>query len=249
MGGFRIGQIAGIPIRLHWSLLLFGAFVALSSGGGVLGALLSGVLLFGSIVLHELGHAMVARGYGIQTRDIVLTPIGGIARIEGMPRSGRAEVAIAIAGPIVSLAIAGLAASALWLLPVKGIAVGLLSTLMWTNAMLGLFNLIPAFPMDGGRVLRGALSHRIGLSRATDIAANVGRVAAIVMGVFGLATGNVSLALVAVFVWMAGGRERAMVKAEQQPRAWDVFGRPIEVEMVERPTRPILRRPVVVYRY
>ena len=247
-GGFRIGEIAGIPIRLHWSLLLFGAFVAFTSGGGALGALLSALLLFGSIVLHELGHALVARGYGIATRDIVLTPIGGIARIEGMPRSGRAEVAIALAGPIVSLAIAGLSFGALSLLPMKGIAVGLLSTLGWTNGMLGLFNLIPAFPLDGGRVLRGALASRVGLVRATEVAASVGRVAAIAMGLVGLAVGNPSLVLVAVFVWMAGGRERAMVRAERQPRAWDVFGRPVEVEWVE-PVRPVARRPFVVYRY
>ena len=247
-GGFRIGEIAGIPIRLHWSLLLFGAFVAFTSGGGALGALLSALLLFGSIVLHELGHALVARGYGIATRDIVLTPIGGIARIEGMPRSGRAEVAIALAGPIVSLAIAGLSFGALSLLPMKGIAVGLLSTLGWTNGMLGLFNLIPAFPLDGGRVLRGALASRVGLVRATEVAASVGRVAAIAMGLVGLAVGNPSLVLVAVFVWMAGGRERAMVMAERQPRAWDVLGRPVEVELVE-PIRPAPRRPLVVYRY
>lgn len=130
-GAFRVGQIAGIPIRLHWSLLLFVGFIALTSGGGVLGALLGGVLLFASIVLHELGHALVARGYGIRTHDIVLTPIGGVARIEGMPKNGRAEMLIALAGPIVSLVIAGLATGALWLLPVKGVIASLLGTLAW----------------------------------------------------------------------------------------------------------------------
>jgi Zn-dependent protease len=254
MGGWRIGEVAGIPVRLHWSLLLLGAWIGFTAGGGALGALIGAVLLFASIVAHEVGHALVARAYGIQTRDIVLTPIGGVARLDGMPAKGRAEVAIAIAGPAVSLAIAGLSFAALTFLPVHGLAASVLGSLVWSNGMLGVFNLIPAFPMDGGRVLRGVLAERIGMARATDVAAGIGRAAAIAMGLFGLFGGNTSLVLIAVFVWITSGRERAMAHEHElrarQPEAWDARGRPIEVELVDPWAPRVLRRPVVVrYRY
>lgn len=264
-GSWSIGRVAGIPVRLHWSLLAIAAFVVVTQGLGAVGSVLGAVLLFASIVVHELAHALTARLYGVRTRDIVLTPIGGIARLEGMA-TGMGEVAIALAGPIASLALAAGAFGVVWLLPLKGLALSIVTTLAWSNAMLGLFNLIPAFPMDGGRVLRGLLASRIGLSPATRLAATVGRVAAVLMGIGGLATGNVSLALIAVYVWMASGRERDAVLREEreaswedwsryvaprrgvgarsgwlddarrEPRAWDAQGRPIHVELVD--TRP-----------
>ena len=247
-GAWSIGRVAGIPVRLHWSLLALGAFVGLTQGQGALGTLLGAAILFASVVAHEVAHALTARTFGIETRDIVHTPFGGIARLEGMPASGRAEVAIALAGPIASLALAATAFGATWLLAPAGLAGSVLATLAWSNAMLGLFNLVPAFPLDGGRVLRGVLHERIGLRRATDVAASVGRVAAVAMGIVGLFSASVSLVLIAVFVWTASGRERAAVDArdrwERLPRAWDAYGRAIPVELV--PAAWPTRRPVVV---
>jgi len=261
-GSWSIGRVAGIPVRLHWSLLAIAAFVVLTQGLGAVGSVLGAVLLFASIVVHELAHALTARLYGVRTRDIVLTPIGGIARLEGMA-TGLGEVAIALAGPIASLALAAGAFGLVWLLPLKGLALSIATTLAWSNAMLGVFNLLPAFPMDGGRVLRGLLSSRIGLSPATQLAARIGRGVAVLMGIGGLVTGNVSLALIAVYVWMASGRERDAVLREEreaswqdwsryvaprrgvgarsiwlddarrEPRAWDAQGRPIHVELVD----------------
>jgi Zn-dependent protease len=249
MGGWNVGRVFGIPVRLHWSLLLLGAFIGFTYGQGALGALLGAALLFASVVAHEVAHALVARGYGIETRDIVLTPIGGIARLEGMPESGRAEAVIALAGPAMSLALAGLAWSASLFVP-GGFGASLLASLAWTNGMLGVFNLIPAFPMDGGRVLRGALQERIGVRAATSLAANVGRVAAIAMCLFGLFTGSWSLVFIALFVWSAGSRERAMVEEREawarRPQAWDAWNRPIEVEMIPSPWEQ--RRRVVIHR-
>lgn len=247
----KIGRVAGIPVRVHWTLFALLAVVGLLTGSGILGILAGAVILFGSVVAHELGHALVARGYGIHTRDIVLTPLGGIARLEGMAATGRAEVAIALAGPAVSLALAGLAGLGVLSLTPTGLAASALDTLLWANVMLGAFNLVPAFPMDGGRVLRGLLHERIGLSRATRIAAALGRVIAIAMGLVGLFTQSWSLVLIAVFVWIAGGRERdAVVDREaharrwaSMPRAWDEHGRPLRIELLDRaPRRPIVIR-------
>jgi Zn-dependent protease len=257
-GAWSIGRVFGIPVRVHWTLLVLGVLVGLTEGAGALGTILSATLLFASVVVHEVAHALVARAHGIATRDIVLTPIGGVARLEDMPRSGRAEVLIALAGPAASLLLSAAAFAALALTGKVVLGASLLSTLAWSNAMLGLFNLLPAFPMDGGRVLRGALNERIGLVRATNAAARIGRVAAVVLGLVGLFTTNVSLVLIAFFVWSASGRERAQVEAEaawaRLPRAWDAHGRPIEVELVPhpfdhvrraRPSRPVTLRWVV----
>jgi Zn-dependent protease len=238
---WSVGRVAGIPVRVHWTLVALLGVVALASGAGALGMLASAVLLFGSVVAHELAHALVARGFGIRTHDIVLSPLGGVARLDGTPASGRAEVLIALAGPAMSLAIAGAAWLALGFAPAA--AAGVLGTLVWANAMLGVFNLVPAFPMDGGRVLRGLLHERIGPARATEIAAGLGRAVAIAMGLVGLFAANVSLVLIAMFVWIASGRERAFARALEarrraeaaMPRAWDAFGREIPVELVDRP--------------
>jgi Zn-dependent protease len=252
---WKIGRVAGIPVRVHWTLVALLAVVGVITGAGALGVLAGAALLFASIVAHELAHALVARAYGVRTRDIVLTPLGGVARLEGMGPSGRAEVAIALAGPAASLAIAALAWTAMAILSPAGLAASALDTLVWANAMLGVFNLVPAFPMDGGRVLRGLLHERIGLERATRIATALGRAVAIAMALVGLFTQSWSLVLVAVFVWIAGGRERDAVAAHEAerrawaraPRAWDEHGRPIHVELLdEQRGRPLPRRPVVI---
>ena len=163
---WKIGTVFGIPVRLHFTMLLLPllTFGQMPTEGpfGVIAWLVLVILLFGSILLHELGHALTARRYGVRTEDIILTPIGGMARITSLPKTPREEIVIAVAGPLVSLLIAGLAflvsipltIVALLPLPIYE-ALGLLT---WINTMLGLFNLIPALPMDGGRILRGYLA-------------------------------------------------------------------------------------------
>ena len=221
---WKLGNLAGIGVHLHWTFFLlpaYVAFVALAGGGG-LGAAATGVLLvcavFGCVVLHELGHALMARRFGIGTHDITLLPIGGVARLERIPEKPSQEIAVALAGPAVNVAIA----AALWLvlavlgtmsvwIPAALFGGSLLAQLLWINIALVVFNMIPAFPMDGGRVLRAALATRMPRVRATRIAATVAQVFAVVFGVMGL-FGNPMLILIAVFVFMAARSEAAYVE-------------------------------------
>jgi len=207
---WRIGKIAGIDAHVHASFLLLVAWAAYSAyaGAGTGLAVLLGVAfllaVFGSVLLHEVGHALVARRFGIRTRQILLLPIGGVAQLEGEPKTPRQELLIALAGPAVNLAIAANLA--------VGIAVGMLpaaffGSVLVANLSLAVFNLIPAFPMDGGRVFRALLATRLGEIRATRIAVTVGKIAAVGFGVVGLFT-NLLLTLVAVFVWFAADAEQ-----------------------------------------
>lgn len=257
-GAWSFGRVAGIPVRVHWTLVALVVVFGLVQGAGALVAIGGAALLFASVVAHEVAHALVARGFGIQTRDIVLTPIGGVARLEGSPETGRAEVAIALAGPAMSLALAAGA----WLVggfAAQGsVAALVLGSLFQSNLMLGLFNLVPAFPMDGGRVLRGVLQERLGLRVATNVATSLGRGIAVAMGLAGIVWSWPSLVLVAVFVWLAGGRERAAAEVEADERelfrphrafgvmAWDEHGRPISAEVVAPRRAPAMRRVVFV---
>jgi Zn-dependent protease len=219
---FRIGTIAGVSLRVHLTFPLFLAWMAISQGlltGQVARALATVALLlsvFGCVVLHELGHAMAARRYGIRTRDIVLLPIGGVARLERMPERPLQEIVVAVAGPAVNVAIVSL----LWLLrrgaPLSldpGNLGGPLETLMWINVGMIVFNLIPAFPMDGGRVLRALLALRMPYARATRTAATIGQGIALLFGLAGLYTNYHMLMFVALFVFLAAGEEAAMVAA------------------------------------
>ncbi|MCC6526434.1 MAG: site-2 protease family protein [Polyangiaceae bacterium] len=233
----RLGKLFGIPVRVHWSMLLLVLF--LSWGGGVIGvvgSLVAIALLFASVVAHELAHALAARRYGIGTAEILLMPIGGVAKIEREPARGRHEVVIALAGPAMSLLLAGLAG--LLALATAGVPIvhALAATLASANLMLGLFNLLPAFPMDGGRVLRGALRERRGLLAATRVAAKVGRIVAVPMAVAGLALGSFSLVLVAGFVWLAGRSEERVVEARaawQQEVPFEAAARHEPLEAVD----------------
>lgn len=221
-GTWKLGRFAGVDAFVHWSFGLLVAWAAWSawSGAGTLLAVALGVAfllaVFGSVLLHELGHALVARRYGVRTQHIVLTPIGGIASLENMPSAPRAELAIALAGPAVNLAIA----AGLALLGAMGFSFGfgLLGALMWANITLALFNLIPAFPMDGGRALRAFLATRMGKRNATGIAVTLGKAVAIAMGLVGFFT-NPMLVLVAVFVWFAGSAEARQVGYDDR-RSW-----------------------------
>jgi Zn-dependent protease/CBS domain-containing protein len=232
---FQIGKIIGIPIRIDISLLLILALftwvfgtsdysiygfvlgfkdVPISLVGQlILGAVLS-VLFFICVLLHELGHSYVTQRYGYKINGITLFIFGGVSQIEEMPREPRMELKIAVVGPLVSLLLGSIfyvlyllfASLGGSLIPQIGFVIS--GTLAFYNVTLGLFNLIPAFPIDGGRVLRAALARTIDYGRATRIAANVGKVLAIGMAVFGfLYYFNIWLILIAVFVYIGASQE------------------------------------------
>ena len=219
---FSVGSMLGVPIRVHASFLLLFVWIGTISsrdGEGFLNGVVFLVLLFGCVVLHELGHATMARRYGVVTHEIVLYPIGGVARLARIP-AGKAEVLIALAGPAVNLVLAILILAGLKVVgmrsplsPEELVARSPLgSQLFWTNVWLLGFNLIPAFPMDGGRVLRGALSIRFGQHRATAIAARVGQGMAILLALAAFVLFepvNPVLVLIAVFVFFGAGQEAA----------------------------------------
>lgn len=226
---WRVGSITGIGLYIHATFLLLLAWVGIGEyqSSGSAGAALSGVLfvlaVFATVVLHELGHALAARRYGIKTRDITLLPIGGVARLERMPRDPRQELVVALAGPAVNVAIA--AVLFLWLrftggMPafVESASLGegflertFVARLLAVNMWLVIFNLIPAFPMDGGRVLRAILATRNrDYAQATERAARVGKFFALVFGIVGLfVVENPMLVFVALFVWLGAAGEAA----------------------------------------
>jgi len=223
---WKITRVAGIDIYVHATFFILIAWIALSywQVEGTLAAVISGVAfilaLFACVVLHELGHALTARRYGIRTRDIILLPIGGVASLEKMPDDPKQEIAVALAGPAVNLVIA----SAIWvwlsisqsleqpLAPIDDLSLTggiFLQRLMLINVVLAIFNLLPAFPMDGGRVLRAALSMRMGRNRATQTAAKVGQGLALWLGFLGLLY-NPFLLFIALFVWIGAAAEAGM---------------------------------------
>jgi stage IV sporulation protein FB len=229
---FRIARIWGIEVRVHVTFLLllaFFAFGAYQHGGG--GAALKTtafiLLLFLCVLLHEFGHALAAARYGIKTPDITLLPIGGVARLQRMPDRPVQELVVAIAGPLVNVAIAaGLFLGGLGrslggldqLADVRTPASDLLGSLLRINVALVLFNLIPAFPMDGGRVLRALLAMRMNYAKATRVAATVGQVLAFGFAFWGLSVGNVMLVLIAVFVYFGAGQEAAAAQMRDLAR-------------------------------
>lgn len=223
-GSLKLGRFLGIDVHVHFTFLLLLAAVAgarLLAGEGS-GAVVNELAFLGSlflcVLLHEFGHALAARRYGIPTRDITLLPIGGVARLERTPSRPAHELVVALAGPAVNLVIA---AGLLLGLSLGGHPVltgltspgagGMIDRLFAANLFLVAFNLIPAFPMDGGRVLRALLALRLGAVRATAIAAGLGRGIAVVFGLLGL-FGNPMLLLIAVFVWFGAAQEAAAVE-------------------------------------
>lgn len=203
----------GIPVRLHWSF--FGLVAGLIGYGwyiaGSLGAVAVGILsvgLFTSVVLHELGHALAARRYGIGTAHITLYPFGGVAAIERMPEEPDQEMVIALAGPAVNFVLAALGGW-VWLGTEHGLVLGFVIT----NIGMGLFNLLPAFPMDGGRVLRALLARRMGWMPASRLAVKIGRVFAWVFLGLGLYLWHPSLLLVGAFLHVALNAEHARLVA------------------------------------
>ncbi len=222
-GGFalswslKIAEIAGTSLRIHFTFFLLliwaGAAAWPQGAGAAVDAVLFVALVFLCVTLHEFGHVFAARRYGIRTPDITLLPIGGVASLERMPERPREELIVAIAGPLVNVVIAG----ALYALlgarfdltqmgDVQAATMSLAGRLAAVNVMLVLFNLIPAFPLDGGRMLRAVLAMRLPRARATVVAARVGQVFAIGLAVLGLLY-NPFLALVAAFIFFVGEGE------------------------------------------
>lgn len=199
---WRLGNVFGFPVEIHVSFLLLLAFVFLAYGG--LGGLLITAIAFGCVLLHELGHAVVARQRNVHVSSIELSFFGGAAKMVNMPRTANDEIAIAAAGPAVSLMLGGAGFG-------LGVVLGspLLMTIGWINVVIAAFNMIPALPMDGGRLLRAALSKRMDFVRATDISARIAHGAAIAFGVFGLVFGWYQLMILAPFLWMMANQERA----------------------------------------
>ncbi|HEY3935730.1 MAG TPA: site-2 protease family protein [Gemmatimonadales bacterium] len=219
---FRIFQVGETRVLIHFTFVLLVAWYAWSgwksagpSGAAEQTAFI--LLLFLSVLLHEFGHILAARRYGIHTPEILLSPIGGIARLASLPTKPMQELAVALAGPAVTLAIVIVGLLAFWASGDGGLFFldlshgALWPTVIATNAALLIFNLLPAFPMDGGRVLRALVATRLGALRATRIAARVGQCLAVVFIFFGL-RGNFILLLVGLFVFTAAQAELRMAE-------------------------------------
>ncbi|MFC3615977.1 site-2 protease family protein [Lutimaribacter marinistellae] len=215
---FSLGRLFGSELRIHvtfFLLLAWVGFASYSEGGpdAALNNVLFVCALFACVVAHEFGHALVARRYGIKTPDITLLPIGGLARLERMPENPLHEIAVALAGPAVNVVIwavliaLGARTSTDALIALDGTGAGFLGRLALVNLFLAVFNLIPAFPMDGGRVFRAVLCLRMDRVKATRYAAYAGQAVAVVLGFLGLTGGNPVLVLVAVFVFVAANAE------------------------------------------
>lgn len=220
----NLGSFAGIRVYVHWTFVLLLGWILFSHLGqghdwaqawaGV-GFILA---LFGCVLLHEFGHALTAKHYGIRTQNITLLPIGGIARLERLPENPRHELWVTLAGPAVNVVIAGVLFAVLWFayqmnafFDVRLLEGNFLVQLMWVNVFLGIFNLLPAFPMDGGRVLRALLSMRVGRARATRLAASIGQGMAILFGIAGF-FGNPMLIFIAIFVYLGAEAEAQSVE-------------------------------------
>ncbi len=245
-----VGRPLGVELRVHGTVGLMAlafAAVSLVAGGpgaalGVLGTL---ALVFGSVALHELGHVFAARAFGIGTTGVTLFPFGGVASLTREARSGREEVAVALAGPAVNVALAALfALGVLLLAPFEAVA-GALAHALWINVALAAFNLLPAWPMDGGRVLRGALWSRWGRARATRAAARTGQVLAVGMGLVGLVA-NPMLLVIAAVVWFAATAELARAPASDV--TWRAPVTPAAPWWARRPAQEEAPEPVVAAR-
>jgi stage IV sporulation protein FB len=218
----NIGKVAGTVVRIHLTFLLFLAWIfaaeyASAGSAAAWDGLLFMVLLFLCVLLHEFGHIFTARAFGVQTPYVTLLPIGGVAQLERIPEEPWEEFLIAIAGPLVNVAIAlllvlafGAAVQPSAASAVDDMAVPLVNRLAAVNLFLAVFNMIPAFPMDGGRVLRALLASKFGYVRATEIAASIGQFVAFVLGFVGLMY-NPILIFIAIFVYLAASSEAHMV--------------------------------------
>lgn len=228
----KLLTVRGIDIRMHitfplilvWAAIQFGFL----TGGGLAGALFGVVvvlILFVIVTLHELGHSIAAQNYGVPVQQIVLLPIGGVAQLSRIPENPIQEFVIAIAGPAVNFILAillwivaivlniSITLSPAILIDIQRVTFPAVFTYVFiSNLFLGIFNLLPAFPMDGGRVLRALLATRLEYTQATAIATTVGRAMAWLFGLYGFLTGNFFIILIAFFIYMGAGQEEALVK-------------------------------------
>jgi Zn-dependent protease len=237
---YRLGTWFGIAVNLHVTFLFLLGWIGLStyaatkSPAEVVVSVLAVAALFGLVVLHEYGHALTARHFGIRTRHITLYPIGGVAALEGMPSRPREQLLVALAGPAVNFALAALIAGVMLALGRPVLHLTQLSTdlrsipteLIVANLMMGSFNLLPALPMDGGRVLRALLAMRMTPTRATQVAANVAKVVAILMGLYAFHIGHTMLAVIAVVVWLGSSAETRLAGGDPRGIRRDPPGPP-----------------------
>jgi Zn-dependent protease/CBS domain-containing protein len=236
----NIGSIAGTQVRVHITFLLFLGwifFASYASSGSqeAWSGLVFMLLLFACVLAHEFGHIFTARGFGVRTPDVTLLPIGGLARLERIPETPHEEFLIAVSGPLVNVAIAlvlvffaGAHLDTSALAAVENAKVSLIDRLAAVNLFLALFNMIPAFPMDGGRVLRALLATRLGFVRATEISAFIGQGLAFALG-FGGLFGNPMLIFIAIFVYLAASSESHSVALRAMSR-----GVPVGTAMMTR---------------
>jgi len=236
----NIGRVAGTVVRVHLTFLLFLAWIFAASyatGGAAtaVDSLLFLLLLFLCVLLHEFGHIFTARAFGVPTPFVTLLPIGGVAQLERIPEEPGQEFLIAIAGPLVNVVItillvlfAGAHLTSNAAAAVDNMQIPLVDRLAAVNLFLALFNMIPAFPMDGGRVLRALLASRFGYVRATEIAASIGQVVAFGLGFFGLLY-NPILIFIAIFVYLAASSEAHMVALRAASR-----GVPVSYAMMKQ---------------
>ncbi|MCS7057203.1 MAG: site-2 protease family protein [Thermoflexales bacterium] len=232
---FRIARVRDIDIKVHATFFLILIFGALQWAGSVPGNPIEGalfgvvlmILLFTCVTLHELGHSLVAQMFNIPVREIVLLPLGGVALIAKSPERPIHELLIAVAGPVVNVVIA-----AILFVITGGIGIDLMNVnalldalrepslatmlvwLLFANISLVVFNLIPAFPLDGGRILRAILAMALGNARATRIAAVIGQISAVILGIIGIANGQLLLTLIALFIFFSAGQERGLSEAK-----------------------------------
>ena len=232
---FKIGSVLGIPIKLHITFLLvlpmFAYVFAINPQPfGFQGvepptlkyalSILTAILLFVSILLHELAHSYLAMRYGINIESITLFLFGGISAMEEMPRKPGQEAKMAFAGPLTSLIIGTISLLIYWSLisPKPSLSQNPISHILWIlgsmNIVLGIFNLLPAFPMDGGRVLRSFYARRMSYVKATQSAASIGKLFAILMAIFGILIGNLWFPLIALFIYVGASEEERSTQAE-----------------------------------
>lgn len=239
-GAFQIAKFFGIPVQIHWTFglifvwVMYVGFKENWDWANIGWSMLFVMALFICVVLHEFGHALTARRYGVSTRDIILSPIGGVARLDRLPENPMQEFYVAIAGPLVNVAIMAILSPYLLLVtgdqreqlfsivngsnnvfirdltPVDFFVFGLIIL----NGTLALFNLLPAFPMDGGRVLRALLSLRLGRMRATRIAAYIGQFLAVLLAVYGIFEGSPFTVFIGIFVFVMAANEYRMVRMD-----------------------------------
>ncbi|MCE5239416.1 site-2 protease family protein [bacterium] len=236
---FQIGKLFGIPLRIHVTffllLLLVAAPTQAMSGMGRVSGVLFVVALFACVIIHELAHSLMARKYGVPVRYIILLPIGGVAMMERMPDDPHQELNVAVVGPLASLAIAVVLSAIVFVMggnvqtflsPLHAGGASFVARLAWVNIMLAGFNILPAFPMDGGRVLRALLAFHMDYAAATHTAAIVGQTLAIVGGVFAFFTHEWFLVLIALFIYMGATSEDTQVRVRRTLRevpAWQAM--------------------------